>query len=72
MTIHRLLKNNTFGPEEIERLVTAYEQILRGLGLTNRSDAITRLVAEKIIALGRFGVENPADISKQALKELGG
>ena len=71
MTIHRLLKNTTFGPEEIERLVTAYEQTLQALGLKDRSDPITQLVAEKIIAVGRLGIENPEEISKLALKELG-
>jgi hypothetical protein len=71
MTIYRLLKDTTFGPEEIERLVTAYELALRTLRLKDRSDPITRLVAEKIIAVGRFGIEDPAKISKIALKELG-
>jgi hypothetical protein len=70
MTIHRLLNNTTFGPEEIKRLVTAYEQTLRALCLTNRVDPITRLVAEKIIAVGRLGIEDPAEISKLVLKEL--
>jgi hypothetical protein len=34
-------------------------------------DPITQLVAEKIIAIGRTGIENPAEISNLALKELG-
>jgi hypothetical protein len=51
--------------------VTAYEQTLRALGLKDRSDPITRLVAERIIAVGRFGIEDPAEISKLAIKELG-
>ena len=71
MTIYGLLTNTTFGPEEIERLVTAYEQTLRALGLNDRSDPITQLVAEKIITVGRLGIEDPAEISKVALKELG-
>ena len=71
MTIYRLLKNTTFGPEEIVRLVSAYEDTLQVLGLKDRSDPITQLVAEKIIAVGRLGIEDPADISKVALKELG-
>ena len=71
MTIHTLLKNTTFGPDEIERLVTAYEKTLQALGLKDRSDPITQLVAEKIIAVGRLGIEDPEDISKLALKELG-
>ena len=71
MAIYRLLQNTSFGPEDIERLVTAYEQTLRALGLKDRNDPITQLVAEKIIAVGRFGIEDPAEISKLALKELG-
>jgi hypothetical protein len=71
MTIYRLLENTTFGPEEIERLVKAYEQALRALGLVDRSDPITLLVAEKIIAVGWFGIENPAEISKLVLHDLG-
>jgi hypothetical protein len=71
MTIYRLLENTSFGPEEIERLVKAYEQTLKALGLVDRSDPITLLVAEKIIAAGRFGVEDPAEISKLVLHEAG-
>jgi hypothetical protein len=71
MTICKLLQNTTFGPEEIERLVSAYEQTLQALGLKDRSDPITELVAEKIIAVGRLGIEDPRDISKLVLDELG-
>ena len=71
MTIQSLLKTTTFGPEEIERLVTAYEQTLRALNLKDRSDPITQLVAEKIIAIGRLRIEDPGEISKLALNELG-
>jgi hypothetical protein len=71
MTIYRLLENTSFGPEEIERLVTAYEQTLQALGLKDRSDPITQLVAEKVIAVGRLGIENPEVISNLVLKELG-
>jgi hypothetical protein len=44
---------------------------LRALRLKDRDDPITRLVAEKIIAVGRLGIEDPTEISKLALKELG-
>jgi hypothetical protein len=71
MAIYRLLQNTAFGPDDIERLVKAYEQTLRALGLKDRNDPITQLVAEKIIAVGRLGIEDPAEISQLALKELG-
>ena len=71
MTIHSLLRNTTFGPEEIARLVAAYEMALRLLGLKDRSDPITQIVAEKIIAVGRLRIEDPAEIASLAVKELG-
>jgi hypothetical protein len=70
MAIYRLLQNTAFEPKDIERLVTAYEQTLRALSLKDRSDPITQLVAEKIFAIGQFGIEDPAEISRLALKEL--
>lgn len=71
MTIYKLLQNTAFGPEEIERLVAAYEQVLQALGLKSRSDPITQIVAEKIIAIGRLKIEDPAQISKLVLNDLG-
>jgi hypothetical protein len=71
MAIYKLIQNYAFEPADIERLAMAYEQTLRALHLKDRSDPITQLVAEKIIAIGRLGIEDPAEISKLALKELG-
>ena len=70
MAIYKLIQNTAFEPKDIERLVTAYEQTLRALRLKDRSDPITQLVAEKIIPIGRLRIEDPAEISKLALKEL--
>ena len=70
MAIYRLMQNTVFEPQDIERLVAAYEQTLLALRLKDRDDPITQLVAETIIAIGRLGIEDPAEISKLALKEL--
>jgi hypothetical protein len=51
--------------------VSAYELTLRALRLKDRDDPITQFVAEKIIAIDRLGIEDPVEISKLALKELG-
>jgi hypothetical protein len=64
-------KQPRFGRQCPLCLVTAYEETLRALGLKDRSDRITQFVAEKIIAVGRLGIEDPAEISKVALEELG-
>jgi hypothetical protein len=71
MAIYRLIQNTVFEPKDIERLAAAYKQTLRALRLKDRDDPITRLVAEKIIAIGRLEIEDPAKISELALKELG-
>ena len=44
----------------------------KGAGPKDRSDPITQLVTKKIIAVGRLGFEDPAEISKVAVQELGG
>lgn len=69
--MHRLIQNAVFEQQDIERLVTAYEHTPRALGLKDDDNAVTQIVAEKIIAVGRLGIEDPAEVSKLALKELG-
>jgi hypothetical protein len=71
MTIHRLLQNIPLAPEDISRLVTAYEATLQALGLASRSDPITEIVARKIIEIGQTGVHDPLQISDLAIKALG-
>jgi hypothetical protein len=70
VAIYRLLQNSAFGPEEIERMTTAYEDALRALGLTNRADPITEIVAKKIIEIAQTGERDPARIRAQALASI--
>ena len=50
MPIHRLLqKHMPMEPEEISRLTTAYEQALRGIGLVDRNDPLSEMVAKRVI-----------------------
>jgi hypothetical protein len=71
MTIHNLFRSSPFGPEEIEILVSAYEETLRALGLALRGDALTELVAQKIIAIAQTGVRDANFIAKRVLEDLG-
>jgi hypothetical protein len=71
MAIYRLVQNVPMGPEEIKRLTTAYELTLKALGLKNRSDQLTQLIAKKIFEIGQTGIEDPSEISKLAMKQLG-
>lgn len=71
MTIRRILQNMPLAPEDISRLVSAYEAALKALELADRTDPITEIVARKIIEIGETGVHDPLQISKLALRDLG-
>jgi hypothetical protein len=71
MPIYRLLQNMPMGPEDISRLTTAYEQALRTIGIVDRADPLADLLARKIIEIAQTGIREPADISAQAIKEIG-
>jgi hypothetical protein len=71
MAIYRLLQNSAFAPEDISRLVAAYEDCLHILNLADRSDPITKLLAKKIIEIGQTGMRDPVQIGRLALKEIG-
>ena len=69
MPIRRLLENSPSPPEEISRLVAAYELTLRALHLVDRNDPIAEMVARKVIEIGDRGGD-ALEISKLTVKEL--
>jgi hypothetical protein len=70
--IDRLLKDSSLEPREVACLSEAYQAALRALLLVDRNDAITEIVARKIIDLYQSGIRDPAQIVARAVKELGG
>jgi hypothetical protein len=71
MTIFKLIQNAPLGPDQSQRLVAAYLETLRALGLKDRDDPITRIVARQVFEIAKTGIEDPAQISKSAMKQLG-
>jgi hypothetical protein len=71
MAIYRLLRETSFGQEEIERMAAAYEGALRVLKLRDRNDPITELIAKKIIEIARHGERDATVICDRAIQELG-
>ena len=71
MAIYRLLQNAPLGPDDISRLVAAYEAALNALELVNRSDPITQLVARKVFEFGQSGVRDPQQISALVVETFG-
>ncbi len=69
-TFHHL-ENLPLGPEDIKQMTAAYEQALHKIGLIDRTDPRSEIIAKKIIEVVQTGERNPARISRRALLELG-
>ena len=67
---HTLFKRTGFDPELVEAMSAAFESTCDALGLTERTDPITALVAEKIIEAAQRGLRSPTEIQKLAIREL--
>lgn len=69
MPIYRLLQNCAFDPEHTKAMGTAFEQVLVVLGMKDREDPLTDIVAKKIIELAQQGipVEQLRDRTLEAL-----
>jgi hypothetical protein len=52
-------------------MTSAYEDILKALGLSNRADPITEIVASKVIEVAKTGELDPDRIKQGVLKQLG-
>jgi hypothetical protein len=71
VTVHRLLQNSAFGPDDIDRMVEAYEDCLKKLGINNRTDPVTDTIALKIIEVAQTGERDPVKMRSLALHALG-
>jgi hypothetical protein len=71
MAIYRFLQNSAFAPEDIAPLVAAYEDCLRSLKLSDRSDPISEMVAKKIIEIAQTGIRDSGQLGRLALREIG-
>ncbi|MGB7034575.1 MAG: hypothetical protein WBD71_03535 [Xanthobacteraceae bacterium] len=70
MPIYRLLQQSAFTPEDIDRLVSAFEDLLRTLKLADRSDPLTETIAKKLIEIAQTGERDPRQLRRQALHAL--
>jgi hypothetical protein len=71
MAIYRLLRDTTFEPEAVEAMGRAYESLLKDLGLADRTDPLTEIVAREILKIASRGERNPAEIRAKVLSALG-
>ena len=71
MPIDRLMRSSKLDPDEVELLNRAFDLALRSLGLVDRNDPMTELVAEKVIEVHELGVNDPAEIADKAVRRIG-
>ena len=71
MPIAKLLQEANFEPEDVDRLRVAFGSCLVKLGLKDRSDPMTQLIARQIIDLAREGIRDPDELCAAAMKRLG-
>jgi hypothetical protein len=71
MAIYKLIANGSFGPDEIEVMKSAYEAALIDIGVTDRDDPITDLIAKAIVNVTASGERDPKQVMERALNALG-
>jgi hypothetical protein len=65
------LKNDlAFTPEDAKILVQTFEDTLKALGLTEREDPATLLVAEKVIEAAKGGERDPERLRASVLASV--
>jgi hypothetical protein len=70
VSIIPFLKGQAFDPELVNAMAVAFSKTCDALGLAERTDPITALVAEKIIELAQRGLRNPTAMHRMAMTEL--
>jgi len=70
MPINQLIKDGKVDAETGAVLTRAFECVLRELGLVNGKDAVTDIVAEKVVEVGATSTSDPDEIAKAAIKRL--
>jgi hypothetical protein len=69
MPIYRLLEGRTsFQPEEVTTIGKVFEDVLNDLGLVDRTDPLTGMVAKKVIELAEAGVRDPVYLKRLTLQ----
>ena len=55
-----LRRQGVFAPDEVVMLGTVFEDVLQTLGLVDRQDPMTDMVAKKLVGLATSGIRDPA------------
>jgi len=70
--IYRLFKPGAFEPEMIAIMGDVFEDVLRTLGLVDREDPLTIMIARKVIELAQHGERDPDRLKRLTLEAFEG
>lgn len=72
MPIRRLVEPGVFAPELVTLMGKVFEDVLKTLGLVRRDDAVTQLIAHRIIELVGSGERDPERLKQLAIEAVRG
>jgi hypothetical protein len=68
--VHPFRKTEAFDPEAIHIIVTAFEDVLRELRLTDRNSPAVEVVAKRFIAFAHQGEKDAANLRDLVLNSI--
>jgi hypothetical protein len=70
MTVAPFLNDNVFGPQDIQAMSTALEDVCKILDLSDKAKSERDLLAQNILVLARHGERNAALLRDRMLREI--
>ena len=70
MTIEQVLRTKKLPSEDAAALDLAFNMATKALGLVDRNDPLTGMVARTIFAVGQSGLGDPATIAEATVDQL--
>jgi hypothetical protein len=70
VAIYRLSHHAAFDDHVVKAMTTAYEAALNDLGLIDRTDPLTEIIARKIIECAQAGERDPQRLCELALQDV--
>jgi len=70
MTIEQILRTKKLPSEDAAALGLAFNMATKALGLVDRNDPLTGVVARTIFAVGQSGLGDPATIAETTVDQL--
>jgi hypothetical protein len=67
MTIHKLLRHTAFDAQALRAMGEAYDSLLIDLGISDRNDPLTQIIAKDILQVTGFGIRDAEGIREKVL-----